>query len=88
MGPGDLVVCVNVGFIAGSLNIDLDLLSVGDVYTIKDIDKSDTSRSGLRVKLLEVDSPPPDWWNPDRFRPCRNTDIGSLEFLTKECEIV
>jgi hypothetical protein len=87
MGPGDLVVCINKGFIAGSQNNkrELSKLNVGDVYTISKIRV--VQRDGhLSVMLWEVENRSTGWWNAGRFRPCRKTDIGSLEALAKERE--
>jgi hypothetical protein len=89
MSPGDLVVCVNVGAIPGSHNLGLSRLTLGSIYTIKDVGWS-SNDPGFGVDLVEVDSVGCRWghlqWNPKRFRPCRKTNIDELVALVKERE--
>ena len=85
MSPGDLVVCVNVGIIPESRNWGRKLLTLGDVYVLKDI--SSCPRDGhLRVQIWEVSPPPPGWWNAKRFRPCRKTNIDGFTVILEERE--
>jgi hypothetical protein len=87
MGPGDLVVCVDLGFFSGSGNQkrELSKLVIGDVYTVAESGIGPTSHHA-RIRLYEVRNETTGWWNAARFRPCRKTDIGSLEALAKERE--
>ncbi len=83
MSPGDLVVCVDVGALYGANNDPASLarLTIGDVYTVKDIHES-KRKCGFRVRLYEVQSNS-GWWAPERFRPCRKTNIDALIACTK-----
>jgi hypothetical protein len=85
MSPGDLVVCVNVGAIPGSLNIDLEQLIIGNIYTIQGV-RWASNVPGFGVDLVEIESVGSAPWNPNRFRPCRKTNIDDLVAIVKECE--
>jgi hypothetical protein len=88
MQPGDLVVCVNNGPIVGAANIDLHLLTKGDVYTVKEI-YLHGSPGGFGIDLFEVPSNRPQYcWHSERFRPCRPTDISAITAGVKEREMV
>ena len=81
MIQGDLVVCVNAGFIYGAQNNDLDRLKLGDVYTVEDI-----CGRGAGIRVIEVPFSGLDWWHSARFRPCRKTDISALVECANERE--
>jgi hypothetical protein len=86
MGPGDTVVCVNVGFMHEAWNgPGLLLLTLGDVYTIRDVY---IIRDGKvdGVKLWEVTNDEDWYFHAKRFRPCRKTNIDNLTALTRELE--
>jgi hypothetical protein len=85
MSPGDLVVCVNVGRILDAWNEELNRLTLGAVYTVKDFRPADEPCSGQRIQISEVRSPT-GWWHSHRFRPCRKTNIDELVALVKERE--
>jgi hypothetical protein len=86
MGPGDLVVCVNVGIINGADNTDLHLLRKGDIYTVEDFITDADWQGACGVKVFEVQTPANAWWVAERFRPCRKTSIDCLTACLKERE--
>jgi hypothetical protein len=86
MTPGDVVVCVNTGRLPDAKNgRSLRLLQKGAVYTIEKLPWC-WNGPGFGLVLAEIQRSDGGCWHPDRFRPCRKTDIGALAALLKERE--
>ena len=88
MSPGDLVACVNAGVIRGALNKELHLLTLGDVYTIGDVDPCPYPDGYIGIALIEIYLGKNEWWHSARFRPCRKTNIDDLIASVREREAV
>jgi len=88
--PGALVACINNRPILGRGNNHLDRLTLGQVYTVREVVDFG---GGAGVRLQEIHLPDNPLTGAEsayvstRFRPCKPTDISVFENMLHSCKL-